>query len=290
MDSIVFGRYLPIDSFMHRLDPRAKLIGLLLLLIAIFIPAGALGYILLGLVVLDCVYLSKLKISYIMKAMKPMLFMMVFLLVVNVLVVKTGDVLFTVFNFVVYSDAVFQTLYIVIRLLLMVSMTTILTATTKPLDLTLGIEELLSPFKKIGVPAHEIAMMISIALRFIPTLIEETQRIMKAQKSRGVDLEEGKMMEKIRAMISLIVPLFISAFQRAEDLANAMEARGYVPDAKRTRYNQLVMKTNDYITIAFSVIVLILCICIAFTPMRSSSNIRSRPRRAGLPRRRRFRV
>ena len=267
MDSIVFGRYLPIDSFMHRLDPRAKLIGLLLLLIAIFIPAGALGYILLGLVVLDCVYLSKLKISYIMKAMKPMLFMMVFLLVVNVLVVKTGDVLFTVFNFVVYSDAVFQTLYIVIRLLLMVSMTTILTATTKPLDLTLGMEELLSPFKKIGVPAHEIAMMISIALRFIPTLIEETQRIMKAQKSRGVDLEEGKMMEKIRAMISLIVPLFISAFQRAEDLANAMEARGYVPDAKRTRYNQLVMKTNDYITIAFSVIVLFLCICIAFTPM-----------------------
>lgn len=267
MDSIVFGRYLPMDSFMHRLDPRAKLIGLLLLLIAIFIPAGALGYILLGLIVADCIYLSKLKVSYIMKAMKPMLFMMVFLLVVNILVVKTGDELFTLFGFIVYSDAVFQTLYIVIRLLLMVSMTTILTATTKPLDLTLGIEELLSPFKKIGVPAHEIAMMISIALRFIPTLIEETQRIMKAQKSRGVDLEEGKMMEKIRAMISLIVPLFISAFQRAEDLANAMEARGYVPDAKRTRYNQLVMKTNDYVAIVFSVVVLVLCILMACTEM-----------------------
>lgn len=256
MDSIVFGRYLPMDSFMHRVDPRVKLIGLMFLLIAVFIPAGVLGYALLGVVVTLCVLLSKLRFSYILKAMKPMLFMLVFLLVVNVLVVKTGDVLIAISGFTVYSDAVFQTLYIIVRLLLMISLTTILTATTKPLDLTLGIEELLTPFKKIGVPAHEIAMMISIALRFIPTLIEETQRIMKAQKSRGVDLEEGNIMEKIRAMVSLVVPLFISAFQRAEDLANAMEARGYVPDQRRTRYNQLKMKSYDYVVLMFCTLVL----------------------------------
>lgn len=262
MDNIVFGRYMPIDSAIHRLDPRTKILGLFLLIIAIFIPAGVLGYALLGLIILDCVYLSKLKISYIMKAMKPMLFMMVFLLIVNVLVVHTGDLLWNIAGLKIYSDAVFQTLYIVVRLLFMVTMTTILTATTKPLDLTLGIEDLLTPLKRIGVPAHEIAMMISIALRFIPTLIEEAQRIMKAQKSRGVDLEEGKFMEKVRSIVSLIVPLFISAFQRAEDLANAMEARGYVPDKKRTRYKQLAMHLNDYYTLGFAIVVLILCIMI----------------------------
>ena len=263
MDSIVFGRYLPMDSFMHRVDPRVKLLGLLLLLIAVFIPAGVSGYLMLTGIVAGCIFLSKLKISYILKATKPMLFMLVFLLVVNVLVVKTGDVLITIANFSIYSDAVFQTLYIVVRLLLMISLTTILTATTKPLDLTLGIEELLKPFKKIGVPAHEIAMMISIALRFIPTLIEETQRIMKAQKSRGVDLEEGKITEKMRAMVSLIVPLFISAFQRADDLANAMEARGYVPDKRRTRYNQLKMKVSDYIVLLFCAVILTCSILMA---------------------------
>ena len=134
--------------------------------------------------------------------------------------------------------------------------TTILTATTKPLQLTLGIEDLLKPFQVIHVPAHQIAMMISIALRFIPTLIEETQRIMKAQASRGVDMEEGKLMEKIRAILSLIVPLFVSAFQRAEDLAYAMEARGYIPDRPRTRYQQLKMHPADYVLLVGSVVIL----------------------------------
>lgn len=264
MDNMILGSYLPIDSTFHRLDPRAKIIGMLLLIVAIFIPAGYLGYIVLALVVADCLYLSKLNLSYIWKAMKPMLFMLVFLLVVNVLVVRTGDELFSIMGLNVYSDAVFQTLYIVIRLLFMITITTILTATTKPLDLTLGIEDLLVPFKKIGVPAHEIAMMISIALRFIPTLIEETQRIMKAQASRGVDLENGKLKEKIMSILSLIVPLFISAFQRAEDLAYAMEARGYVPDRQRTRYKQLKMRIEDWFLLSFALIVLIIEFMVMF--------------------------
>lgn len=256
MDSMVLGRYLPLDSFMHRLDPRTKISAMLIFIIAIFLPSGWWGYLTLGIVVLLMLFSAKLKLSYILKAMKPMIIMLVFLLLINLFVVKTGGVIGEFNGFKIYRDAVFQTLYIVIRLMLMISVTTILTATTKPLDMTLGIEDLLVPFKRIGVPAHEIAMMISIALRFIPTLIEETQRIMKAQASRGVDFAEGKMMERIRGILSLIVPLFLSAFQRAEELANAMEARGYIPDRPRTRYKQLKFKRADYLVFIFCFILL----------------------------------
>lgn len=249
MDNIVLGRYLPGDTTIHNLDPRAKIMAMLLVIIAIFIPAGWVGYFIIGMIILDCIFMAEIKLSYIWKGMKPLLFMMVFLLIINILVMRNGEVVFSIFGLDVYDSAIYQTLYIVIRLVYMVTVTTVLTATTKPLDLTLGIEDLLSPFIKIGVPAHEIAMMISIALRFIPTLIEETQRIMKAQASRGVDIESGKLKEKIMSMVSLIVPLFISAFQRAEDLAYAMEARGYVPDRKRTRYKQLKMHAQDYLAL-----------------------------------------
>lgn len=247
MDSFALGRYIPLDSVIHRLDPRAKIGAMLILLISIFIPTGFVGYAIMGAVIVMTVFLAKLSLNFVWRAMKPMLFMLVFLMIINILVLKTGTPLITLWGFTIYSDAIFQTVFIAIRLMLMIMVTTILTATTKPLDLTLGIEDLLKPMQVIKVPAHEIAMMISIALRFIPTLIEETQRIMKAQASRGVDLKEGKLKEKIMAILSLIVPLFVSAFQRAEDLANAMEARGYAPGEKRTRYKQLKMCGADYV-------------------------------------------
>lgn len=256
MNNIALGRYLPIDSCIHKLDPRTKIIALILMMVAIFIPAGWLGYLVIGAAVFTLTMLAKLKFSFLWRSMKPMLFMLVFLLIINVLVIHDGTVLFTIGSFALYSGALSQTLYIVVRLMLMIMLTTVLTATTKPLDLTLGIEDLLSPFKVIHVPSHEIAMMISIALRFIPTLIEETQRIMKAQASRGVDMEEGSLKEKIMAILSLIVPLFVSAFQHADDLANAMEARGYVPDRPRTRYKQLKMQGKDYITLIIVVLLL----------------------------------
>ena len=221
MNNIALGRYLPLTSIIHNMDPRAKIGAMLLMMVAIFIPAGYTGYIIIGIAVVLTALLAKLKLSFLWRAMKPMLFMLSFLLIINLLVVRSGDVLITIGSWNIYTDALTQTLYIVIRLALMIMITTILTATTKPLELTLGIEDLLKPFKVIGVPAHDIAMMISIALRFIPTLIEETQRIMKAQASRGVDMENGKLMEKVKAILSLIVPLFVSAFQRAEELAYA---------------------------------------------------------------------
>lgn len=245
MNNIALGRYIPLDSKIHRMDPRAKIIAMFVSLVVIFLPAGFTGYGIIGAVIITTVLLSKLKFGFILKAMKPMMLMLVFLLGINILVLRTGYVLITIGGFSIYSDAILQTLYITIRLVLMIMITTLLTATTKPLDLTLGIEKLLGPFRRFGVPAHEIAMMISIALRFIPTLIEETQRIMKAQASRGVDLQEGSIKEKVMAVLSLIVPLFVSAFQRAEDLANAMESRGYAPGAKRTRYKILKWHTRD---------------------------------------------
>lgn len=260
MNNVALGQYMPLDSVVHKMDPRSKIMIMLFLMVAIFIPAGVLGYVIIGIFILLSLYLSKLNIKYALRTMKPMLWMMAFLLVINLLVIKTGTPLFSIKGFIIYSDSVNQTLYIVVRLMLMVIITTVLTATTKPLDLTLGIEKLLKPFEKIGVPAHIIAMMISIALRFIPTLIEETQRIMNAQASRGVDLENGSIKEKIMAILSLIVPLFVSAFDRADQLANAMEARGYDPSRKRTRYKVLKMQTIDYASMILSVVVLCACI------------------------------
>lgn len=262
MNNFALGKYMPLDSIIHRMDPRAKIGAMLLLMVAIFIPAGYIGYAIIAVFILTAVFLSKLRLNFIWRSVKPMMFMLVFLWVINVLVLRTGYVMFTIFGFKVYSDAIFQTLFIIIRLLLMIIVTTILTATTKPLELTLGIEDLLTPFKVIHVPAHEIAMMISIALRFIPTLIEETNRIIKAQTSRGVDLDEGSLKEKLMAILALIVPLFVSAFQRAEELANAMEARGYIPNRPRTRYQQLKMTSKDYVLLLLSVIILIINICI----------------------------
>ena len=249
MNNLVFGKYIPIDSLMHRLDPRAKLIGLFLMIAAVFIPKSWWVFLVIALLLVVALLLAKIGIKMIVQSFKPMIMMMIFLLVINSLTIKTGDVMFTIGTFAVYKDAIFNTLFVITRLLLMISITTLLTATTNPLDLTLGIEWLLKPLEVIHFPAHEVAMMVSIALRFIPTIIEETMRIMNAQKSRGVDFENGRLAEKISAILSLIVPLFSVAFERAYELADAMEARGYVPGEKRTRYHVLHFRFMDYLFI-----------------------------------------
>lgn len=263
MNNIALGRYLPLNTIINKMDPRSKILILLVMMITVFLPAGFIGYVPILIFIATALYFSKLKLTYALRALKPMIWMFIFLLVINVLVMRTGTLLISWGWFKVYSDAFSQTAYIIIRLTLMIILCTVLTATTKPLDLTLGIEKLLKPFEKIGLPAHVIAMMISIALRFIPTLIDETNRIMNAQASRGVDLENGTMTEKIRAVLSLIVPLFVSAFDRADQLADAMEARGYDPSATRTRYKVLKMKNVDYFAMAFALVVfatdLVLC-------------------------------
>jgi energy-coupling factor transport system permease protein len=255
MDNMTFGKYIPIPSFIHSLDPRLKIVVLMLFLVAVFFDAGWLGYALLTLLVILIATLSKIRIAHVFKAMKPMLFMIIFLTIFNVFLIQTGEVVVTIFSINIYSGALSQSAHIFMRLVLIITLTTILTSTTKPLELTLGIESLLNPLKRIKFPSHEIAMMISIALRFIPDLLDETKRIMKAQASRGVDFNEGKFMEKIRAIVSLIIPLFISAFQRAEELANAMESRNYNPEAPRTRYKSLTWNIQD--TLSFMVVCIV---------------------------------
>lgn len=264
MNNIALGKFIPMDSFVHHLDPRIKILSMLFIMIAVFIPGGFWAYGLIGGFVLVSVVLSKLKLSFLWRAMKPMLFMLVFLFIINLLVIQQGRLLFTIFGIKIYDEAIIQTLYIVVRLGLMIIITTILTATTPPMQLTLGIEDLLKPFEKIHFPAQKIAMMISIALRFIPTLMEETQRIMKAQASRGVDLENGKLKEKVLAILSLIIPLFVSALQRAEELAYAMEARGYVPSEKRTRFRVLKVVGSDVVALVLSICLLLGCIGMMF--------------------------
>lgn len=255
MDNMTFGKYIPVDSFIHRLDPRLKIGTLLIFLIAIFFDAGFIGYGIMGVFVLLVACLSNISIKHILKAIKPMIFMMLFLMIFNIFLINTGTVLFAIGSIKIYSGALIQSAYIFIRLVLIITMTTILTSSTKPLDLTLAIENLLNPFKRLGLPIHELAMMISIALRFIPDLLDEAKRIMKAQASRGVDFNEGTISEKIKAIVSLIIPLFISAFQRAEDLANAMESRNYNPEATRTRYKSLSWQASDTVAFIFTVAV-----------------------------------
>ena len=265
MDNMTFGKYIPINSIIHQLDPRLKILSLALFLIAIFFDAGLAGYVIMAIFALITTIISNINVKHILKAVKPMLFMMIFLMIFNIFLIKTGKLLFSIGFIKVYADALLQSAYIFIRLVLIITMTTILTSSTKPLDLTLAIEDLLNPLKKIGFPSHELAMMISIALRFIPDLLDEAKRIMKAQASRGVDFSEGKLTDKIKAIVSLIIPLFISAFQRAEDLANAMESRNYNPEAARTRYKTLKWRKTDTVAFIFTIMVSGCVITLSFT-------------------------
>lgn len=262
MNNIALGKYIPGNSFIHRLDPRSKIFIMILLMVSIFWGVGDFFrfpvYILLSIIIFILLKVAGIALKTILKSLKPMMLMMIFLFIINIFVYREGMPLFTIpgINFTLYADAIIQTIYIIIRLALMLAVTTILTTTTKPLDMTYGLEWYMTPFKIIHFPAHEIAMTISIALRFIPTILEETQRIIKAQKSRGVDLEEGKLREKIGAIISLLIPLLISSFQRSEELSDAMEARGYNPKAKRTRYRSLNFKLVDLISLFIIILLL----------------------------------
>lgn len=260
MNDLVFGKYIPIDSLIHRIDPRAKLIALFIMIAAVFVPKSWYAFLIIAIVLFFALLFAKIGIKMIVKSFKPMLFMILFLLIINCLTIKTGDLLIKIGTIEIYHDAVFNTLFVVVRLMLMITITTLLTATTKPLDLTLGIEWLLKPFELIHLPTHEIAMMVSIALRFIPTIIEETMRIMNAQKSRGVDFENGSISKKAVAILSLIVPLFSVAFERAYELADAMEARGFTPGAKRTRYHVLKFRLLDFVFILIALAVLAMSI------------------------------
>lgn len=255
MNNVTFGRYTPYNTFVHKLDPRNKILILILLMVAIFLKFTLWSTTLLlsaGMLLLLILLMTITRISFLdlFKSMKSMWFMVIFILAIYVFIPNNSYTMVCYrFNdhYAIYWDSFYQAGYIILRLILMISLTMVLTASTKPMDLTYAFEWYMYPLKVIRFPVHEIAMTLSIALRFIPTLLDETDRIMKAQASRGVDFNRGNLFKRFRAVISLIIPLFVSAIQRSEELSDAMEARGYDPKGKRTRYRKLSFTYRDII-------------------------------------------
>ena len=263
MNNITFGRYTPFNTFTHKVDPRNKILIVILLMVSVFLQFHVWSTTLLlsGAMLVMFILLmaiSHVSFIYLFKSLKSMWFLVIFLLVIYVFIPNpTYTMVCYQFNpsYAIYWDSFYQCGYIILRLILMIALTMVLTSTTKPMDLTYAFEWYMTPLKVIKFPVHEIAMTLSIALRFIPTLLDETDRIMKAQASRGVDFNRGGLAKRFKAVISLIIPLFVSAIQRSEELSDAMEARGYDPRAKRTRYRKLTFTWRDIIAIVFGLAV-----------------------------------
>lgn len=245
MENMIFGRYIPLDSTLHRMDPRAKLLLVFLYIAVVFIPNNVITYTILIIYTLLMIFASKVRLGFLLDGLKIILWLILFTLILHLFLTKGGDVLFQIGPIEVYEGGVRQGIFISLRFFLLVIMTSLLTITTTPIEITDGIEYLLNPLKKIHFPVHELALMMSISLRFIPTLMQETDKIMKAQTARGVEFSTGPFKERIKAVIPLLIPLFISSFKRAEELAVAMEARGYRGGEGRTKYRQLHWRTAD---------------------------------------------
>ena len=243
---ITLGQYYPGNSVIHKLDPRVKILAALLYIVVLFVVNKFSGFI-VAIVFLEAVIIiSKVPRRYIWRGLKPVLIIIAFTLIVNIFMVR-GEVLWQFGVLHITREGLRTAAFVGIRLVLLIIGSSMLTLTTRPIGLTDGIEALLSPFRKIGLPAHELAMMMTIALRFIPTLLEETDKIIKAQQARGADFESGNILRRAKALIPILVPLFISAFRIAQDLAMAMEARCYGGDVKRTRMNAMVFARRDLI-------------------------------------------
>lgn len=241
---ITLGQYYPGSSWVHKLDPRIKIIATLLYIVALFVVHDFIGFAIAFVALAAIIAISKVPLRFILKGLKPVFIIIAFTLIVNLFMIK-GEVLVQFGIFHITKEGVRMAAFMGIRLVLLIIGSSMLTLTTRPIGLTDGIEALLSPFKKIGLPAHELAMMMTIALRFIPTLLEETDKIIKAQQARGADFESGNIMRRAKALIPILVPLFISAFRIAQDLAMAMEARCYGSGIKRTRMNAMKLGKRD---------------------------------------------
>lgn len=249
MEKMIFGRFIPGDSIVHRMDPRAKILFVFLFIAIVFIANNAITYaILLGFTLLS-VFLSKIRLYFLINGLKPVFILMAFTFFLHLFFTEGGSLLFSIGFVDVYEEGLRQGIFISIRFLVLVFMTSILTLTTSPISITDGIEVLLGPFKRVKLPVHELALMMSISLRFIPTLMDETGKILKAQMARGSDIGSGPIKERVKAVVPLLIPLFVSAFKRAEDLATAMEVRGYRGGEGRTRYRQLNWRIMDTLSL-----------------------------------------
>ena len=238
LKDITLGQYFPGNSPIHRMDPRTKLLALILYIVTIFIADGLIPYVICAAGLVAVIRISRIPLKLILKSLKPIVIIIIFTGALNILYTP-GTELFRLWIFRVTVEGIRTAITMIVRILLLVASTSLLTYTTSPMALTDGLESLLSPLKKLHVPVHEFSMMMSIALRFIPTLIEETDKIMSAQKARGADFESGNIFQRAKALVPVLVPLFISAFRRADELACAMECRLYHGGEHRTRLHSL---------------------------------------------------
>ncbi|MBN2260257.1 MAG: energy-coupling factor transporter transmembrane protein EcfT [Clostridiales bacterium] len=247
---ITIGQYYPSNSFIHQLDSRFKIMASFLFIISLFLVNDFYQYIPVVLFIVLTVKISKVPFKYILKGLKPILLILIFAFGINIFLTP-GEIVFSIWILDITREGLYQAFFMMLRLIFLITGTSLLTLTTSPIMLTDGLERLLNPFKKIGLPAHELAMMMTIALRFIPTLLQETDKIMKAQMARGADFESGNIIKRAKSLIPLLVPLFISAFRRADELAMAMEARCYRGGENRTRLKVLAYTKKDIIGAIF---------------------------------------
>ncbi|MBO5743396.1 MAG: energy-coupling factor transporter transmembrane protein EcfT [Clostridia bacterium] len=260
LTDITLGQYFPIDSVIHKIDPRAKILFTLFYIILVFLADSYVTYGLVALFSISVVVLSKIKFTVVLKSLKPMLFVIIITAVINVFFTSGTEILWSYKFIKITKTGVVNAVNMALRLIFLVVGSSLLTYTTSPIMLTDGIERLLKPFSKIGLPSHEIAMMMTIALRFIPTLLEETEKIMTAQKSRGADFESGNIIKRAKALIPVLIPLFINSFKRADELATAMECRCYRGGEGRTRLRVLKFGIIDLFSLIIMLVFSILMI------------------------------
>ena len=260
LKDITLGQYFPGDTLVHRLDPRTKLVMTVLYIVVLFVARGPISYLAVFLFLAISISVSRIRLKTILSGLKPILILILITAVLNLLYNRGETVLLRFWRITITLEGVFTALTMALRIVMLIAGTLLLTYTTSPLQLTDGLEQLLNPLKKIHVPVHELSMMMSIALRFIPTLIEETDKIMNAQKARGAEFDTGNLIQKAKAMLPLLVPLFISAFRRADELATAMESRCYHGGEGRTKLKVLTMERRDWITLAAGLLLLVLVI------------------------------
>lgn len=255
--SMIIGQYVPGDSLIHRLDPRTKMIIIFFFVIFVFFANNAASYSLLTAFVLLCIFITKIPLRFILKGLIPIWFLIVFTFLIHFFFTKDGAVAFEIFTLKIHVGGITKGLIISLRFGLLVLMTSLMTLTTTPIEITDAIESLLGPLKKVKFPVHELALMMSISLRFIPTLMQEVDKISKAQAARGVDYKTGPIKDRIKSIVPLLVPLFVSAFKRAEELAMAMEARGYQGGEGRTKLRELKYQNFDILAFILFIIIVI---------------------------------
>lgn len=266
LKDITIGQYVPEDSFVHKLDPRMKIILCMIYIIDLFLVDQYFGYIFVILFMGITIWASKLKIIYIYKGLKPIFVLLIITALINVFMTP-GDSYNLIFKYgfiKVYKEGVNIAGFMILRLVFLIIGTSLLTLTTSPIELTDGLEKLMSPLNKIGISSHDLAMMMTIALRFIPTLIDETDKIMKAQMARGADFESGNLFQRAKNLIPVLVPLFISSFRRADELAMAMEARCYRGGSGRTRMKVLRLQFKDFAALVAILILVALSVLTRF--------------------------